>query len=285
VAAYYERTRQSGFSFYQQADLGEWRFSGELAVLNSGEYALIQGFVFQTGQYTFGGQYRYFSDNFATRLSSAMKEYSGSRGNEKGVYLGLQCRIDRRNRIGGYVDFYSENRSFDKSRMPDCGTDAVVYLHHRWPANHFINLRLKREISGSGRTKCQTTVSTRCYFPMNLAMSFRGIVNNVNGQSGAGTSVALLAGDIETLEITLGVTQFYTPTYEAGIYMYEPGIPLRFNMVSLYGTGYRRFIVIQKRFGNGATTAISYKSQTRRSITDPLFSKTFLLEFQMLVDL
>lgn len=285
VVAYYERTRQSGFSFYQKADLGEWRFSGELAVLNSGEYAIIQGFVFQTGQYTFGGQYRYFSDNFATRLSSAMKEYSGSRGNEKGVYLGLQCRIDQGNRIGGYVDFYSENRSFDKGRMPDCGTDAVVYLHHRWPAKHFINLRLKREISGRGRTKHQTTVSARCYFPMNLAMSFRGIVNNVNGQSGVGTSVALLAGDIETLEITLGVTQFYTPTYEAGIYMYEPGIPLRFNMVSLYGTGYRRFIVIQKRFGNGATTAISYKSQTRRSITDPLFSKTFLLEFQMLVDL
>jgi len=285
VAEYFNQARQSGFSFYQKADLGEWRFSGELAMLNSGEYAVIQGFVFQLYQYTIGGQYRYFSDGFATRLSSAMKEYSGSGGNEKGVYLGLQCRINQCNRIGGYVDFYSENRSFDKGRMPDRGTDAVVYLHHRWPAGHFINLRLKREISSIGRAKYQTAVSARCHFPMNLAMSFRGIVNNVNGQSGVGTSFALLAGDIETLEFTLGATQFFAPAYVARVYMYEPGIPLRFNMTALYGTGYRYFIVIQKRFGNGVTTATSYKSQTRRPITDPVFSKTFLLEFQMLVDL
>ncbi|MDO9549192.1 MAG: hypothetical protein Q7J65_09545 [Candidatus Marinimicrobia bacterium] len=285
VSDYFNQSRQSGISIYQKVDLGDWRFSGEVAALNSKEYAVIQGFVFQSNQYTLGVQYRYFSDYFSTRLSSAMKEYSGSNGNEKGIYLGLQCKINQRNRAGGYIDFYSKNRSFEKGVEPFHGSEAVVYLDHRRPAKHFINLRLKRELSGANIAKYQTTVSARYYFLKSISMSFRGIVNEIDHRRGTGTSVSLSVSDIKTMELTVGTTQFYSPVYNTRIYLYEPGIPLRFNMVSLYGAGSRYFIIIQNRFRNDVTTALSLKTQARRLITESDFCKTFLVEFQMVVDL
>ena len=85
--------------------------------------------------------------------------------------------------------------------------------------------------------------------------------------------------------MTVGTTQFYSPVWDTRIYLYEPGIPLRFNMVSLYGTGYRYFIIIQNRFRNELTATVSVKTQARRLITESEFVKTFLVEFQMVVDL
>ncbi|MBU1064421.1 hypothetical protein KKC74_06385 [bacterium] len=285
VRDYFNQYRQSGFSIYQKIDLGDWRFSGEVAALNSEEYAVVQGFVFQSNQYTLGIQYRYFSDYFSTRLSSAMKEFSGSGGNERGVYLGMQCKINQRNRAGGYLDFYSENRSFEKGVEPLRGSDAVIYLDHRWPAKHFINFRLKRKLSIGSSAKYQTTVSARYYFQKNVSMSFRGIVNEINHDRGIGTSLSLSVSEIKTMDLTVGTTQFYSPVYDTRIYLYEPGIPLRFNMVSLYGTGYRYFIIIQNRFRNELTAALSLKTQARRLVTESEFMKTFLVEFQMVVDL
>lgn len=285
VGDYFDQSRQSGLSIYQKIDLGDWRFSGELAALNSSEYAVIQGFVFQSNQYSMGVQYRYFSDYFSTRLCSAMKEFSGSCGNEQGIYLGLQCRINQRNRAGGYIDFYSENRSFEKGVEPLHGSEAVAYLNHRWPDKHFINVRLKRETTGVSIAKYQMTVSARHIFPHNISLSFRGIVNEIDHERGVGTTISLSIRNIETADFTLGTTQFYSPVFDTRIYLYEPGIPLRFNMVSLYGTGYRYFFVIQNRFHSKVATALSLKTQARRLMTEPDFTKTFLLEFQMLVDL
>jgi len=285
VSDNFNQSRQSGFSIYQKINLRDWRFSGEMAVLNSKEYAVIQGFVFQMNQYALGIQYRYFSDYFSTRLSSAMKEFSGSGGNEQGIYMGLQCKINQRNRTGGYLDFYSENRSFKRGVGPLRGSDAVIYLDHRWPDRHFVNIRLKRRLSIESTTKYQTTISARYYFQKNASLSFRCIVNEIEHDRGVGTSISLSVSDIKTMEITAGTTQFYSPVYDTRIYLYEPGIPLRFNMVSLYGTGYRYFIIIQNHFRNEMTAALSLKTQARRLITESVFIKTFLVEFQMVVDL
>jgi len=285
VRDYFNQHSQGGFSIYQKIDLGDWRFSGEVAALNSEEYALVQGFVFQSSQYTLGVQYRYFSDYFSTRLSSAMKKFSGSGGNERGLYLGLQCKINQRNRAGGYLDFFSENRSFEKGVEPHRGSDAVMYLDHRWPARHFINIRLKRGLSVGSSIKHQTTVSARYYFQKNVSMSFRSIVNEINHNRGVGTSLSFSVSEIKTMGMTVGTTQFYSPVWDTRIYLYEPGIPLRFNMVSLYGTGYRYFIIIQNRFRNELTATVSVKTQARRLITESVFVKTFLVEFQMVVDL
>ncbi|MBN2601983.1 MAG: hypothetical protein JXR87_08320 [Candidatus Marinimicrobia bacterium] len=285
VCNYFNQSRQSGFSIYQKINVGNWRFSGEMAVLNSKEYAMIQGFVFKVDPYVLGIQYRYFSDYFSTRLSSALKEFSGSGGNEQGIYMGLQCKINQRNRAGGYIDFYSQNRSFERGIEPLQGSDAVLYLDHRWPDRHFINMRLRRKLFIGSSTKYQTTISAKYFFQKNVSVSFRGIVNDIENNRGVGTSVSLSVSEIKTMEITAGTTQFYSPVYNTRIYLYEPGIPLRFNMVSLYGTGYRYFIIIQNHFRNDIVVALSIKTQARRLITESVFSKTFLVEFQMVVDL
>ncbi|MDO9547632.1 MAG: hypothetical protein Q7J65_01530, partial [Candidatus Marinimicrobia bacterium] len=107
----------------------------------------------------------------------------------------------------------------------------------------------------------------------------------IEHRRGIGTSISLSVSYKKTMELTVGTTQFYSPVYDTRIYLYEPGIPLRFNMVSLYGTGSRYFIVIQNRFRNELTTALSLKTQARRLITESVFTKTFLVEFQMVVDL
>ena len=285
VDDYHSQSRQSGGSFFQNIVLGNLRVSGELALLSMGEHAFIEGFIFQTDRCSIGMQYRYFSDYFGARLSSSMKEYTGSNGNERGLNIGFQSRLKKSTRIGGYVDFYSENRSFENAAPPDFGNEAVVYLYHRGSLKQTLNLRLKREVSSGVNEKYQSALAVRYPLPLDMSLSFRGVVNVINGRYGAGCGIAISANALNTIALTMGTTQFYSPAYESKVYLYEPGIPMRFNVVSMYGTGSRLFMVIEKRFQNNIDIALSYKHQSRRLVDEPVFVKTFLLEFQMLVDL
>ena len=285
VTFFNNRALRSGCSVYQRLDLNRWHWSGEIAMLNRREYAVVQGLVFQSDDYSFGLQYRYFGDYFTTRLAAPLKEYSGNPGNERGLLMGFQWKINRLNRIAGYVDYFSENRSFEEGSAPDFGNEAVVQLYHRGGNKQRLSLRLKRKSKGNDGVRYQLSGSASYPLTVNLSLILRTALNKSNDRLGSGFSLAINSAITPSLDLRAGTTHFYSPMYDSRVYLYEPGIPMRFNLISLNGTGYRYFIVIENQFQNSINTAISYKYQRRRLISESGSVETFLLEFQMVVDL
>jgi|GEM_PF-6713829 len=285
VRVYQSRRRQRGISLYQKFQRNDWRFSGELALLSPENFAVVQGFVCRTENISLGAQYRYFSDRFATRLSTVMKEYTSAGGNEQGLYLGAECRIKRGFKTGGYIDFFSQHRSFKKGLAPDRGTEAVAFLDRNWSGQHSLRLRLKRKVTETATAKYQISVIGQSYLRRDAYLTFRGVLNEIDRKQSFAASVSGTLKEWKGVALTLGTTHFYSPVFDTRIYLYEAGIPLRFNMVTLSGSGRRYFGVLQSRFKNGITAATALKTQRRRLISETRTDNTFLLEFQMVVDL
>ncbi len=284
---------QSGISLFQRWTIGNWLVSGELAYLTSNECAIVQGVVYQNTSYKVGIQYRYFTDYFGTRMSSVMKEYSSCPGNESGLYFGVQLKLNRYYRAGAYVDFFSQNRSMVSGQAAEKGTATLVYLTRTWMGKHFVEIRYRSKKTGrsvpDNINKQQWSTSACYYLSQNLSLFFRGIavkyIENQENISGAAASLAITKRATHAIKATIGTTHFYTPGAETQIYMYEPGTPFRFNLVSLSGTGFRWFSTVQKDFCETISATLTYKTQIRRRLSETNFSRSFIIEMQMLVDL
>lgn len=285
IAAYGNQNRRRGVSLFHKFRWGDWRFSGEIALLNPQNYALMQGFVCRVENISIGVQYRYFCDHYAVRLMSVMKEYTSVGGNEQGLYMGLECRLKKGLKAGGYIDFFAQHRSFADGAEPRSGTEAVAFLDRSWVGHHSLRLRLKRAVTGTANARHQLSAVGRYYVWSGINLTLRGVVNAVNRQYSSAASIAGTFRKQDNLSLTLGTTHFFSPNFDTRIYLYEAGIPMRFNMVSLMGTGRRCFGTVQYRFENGTKVAVSLKTQKRRLLADNKTSRTFLLEFQMVVDL
>ncbi|HCL00299.1 MAG TPA: hypothetical protein DHW42_09385 [Candidatus Marinimicrobia bacterium] len=282
-----------GYSVYQKFSSGDWVFSGEGAFLNSGEFAVVQGCVFRQGGIKAGLQARYFSDQFFTSMSGAVKEFPSTPSNERGLYAGLSTKLLRFYQVSAYVDFFAKNRSFKAGVNPPKGTEALLFVQRRWKKQHFIDIRFKRSLTyqsaGEDILKNQISFSSRYYFMKNIWLSLRGatVRSNSTGIKKIGSGICLYSTFEQSrgVQITAGTTHFYCPTSDTRVYLFEPGTPLRFNMVSLYGTGYRRFMTVRQKFRKSIDLVATVKSQSKRGITENRFHDSFIIEFQMLVDL
>jgi len=293
VAKFNRNSGQAGLSVYNKFTAGSWMFSGEYALLGTHELAFVQGFIFSQAGYKVGIQIRYFSDWFFTPLSSVMKEYSGTTANERSLYLSIQGKLNRNYRLGAYIDFFAKNRSMEPGVDPPRGTDALISLHRRWRGRHFLDLRYKRRsISQSvfeHILKNQLSLSARYNILDELSVSMRSTV--VKLQTGADKNTGMAVSVYSTIKspgkmkLTAGTTHFYATAFASRVYLYEPGTPLRFNMVSLNGTGYRWFFTLQKEISESFIWITTAKIQTKRGIADKHFRRTVVIEFQMLVDL
>ena len=293
VAKFNRNSGQTGLSVYNKFAIGSWMFSGEYALLGTQEHAFVQGFIFSQAGYKVGIQIRYFSDWFFTPLSSVMKEYSGTTANERALYLGIQGKLNSNYRLGAYIDFFAKNRSMEPGVDPPRGTNALISLRRRWRGRHFLDFRYKRRsISQSvfeNILKNQLSLSARYNILDELSVSMRSAV--VKLQKGADKNTGMAVSVYSTIKspgkikLTAGTTHFYSTASNSRVYLYEPGTPLRFNMVSLNGTGYRWFLTLQKEISESFVWITTAKIQTKRGIADKHFHRTAVIEFQMLVDL
>ncbi|MCD6441086.1 MAG: hypothetical protein J7L86_04795 [Candidatus Marinimicrobia bacterium] len=290
---YFGNNYVQGYSVYQKFSFGDWVFSGEGAFLNSGEFAVIQGCILRQGGIKAGLQARYFSDQFFTSNSGAVKEFPATPSNEKGLYAGLSTKLLSFYQVSAYVDFFAKNRSFEAGVNPPKGTEALLSVHRRWKKRHFIDIRLKRVLTyqsaGEDILKDQISFSWRYYFMKYFWFSSRGVVvrSNSVGIKNIGSGICLYSAYEQSkgLQITAGTTHFYCPSNDTRVYLFEPGTPLRFNMVSLYGTGYRWFMTVRQEFRERIDLVATVKTQSKRRITENRFHNSFIVEFQMLVDL
>jgi len=293
VQLYAGSTVVGGYSLYQKFSWSDWSLAGELAVLNSKEYAVVEGCYLKLGDLKFGLQLRYFSDYFQTPLGSVMKEYSSSLANERGVYIGGQARLLKQYWLSAVIDFYRKNRSFEAGIDPPRGSEAQLAINRHWQDRHFFEVRLKREMilesQGGTTSRRQISVASRYACSTNCRLSVRGTAVEIREESsradGSALSVYLESRANSGIKLTGGTTHFYTTDGRARIYLYEPGTPLRFGMVSLSGTGWRWFLTFQKVFQDVFELSLTSKTQFRRNMETRNFIKSQILEIQLMVDL
>lgn len=282
-----------GYSLYQKFFWSDWSLAGELAVLSSKEYAFVEGCYLKLGDLKFGLQLRYFSDYFQTPMGSVMKEYSSSLANEKGLYVGGQAKLLKQYWMSAAIDFYRKNRSFEAGMDPPRGSEAQLAINRHWQNRHFFEVRLKREMifqSHIGTTsRRQISFSSRYACSKSCRLSLRGTTVEIREESSRADGSALsVYMDFRTnsgIKLTGGTTHFYTTDSRARIYLYEPGTPLRFGMVSLSGTGCRWFLTFQKVFQDVFELSLTSKIQFRKNLEDRNFVKSQILEIQLMVDL
>jgi len=282
-----------GYSLYQEFSWSDWSLAGELAVLSSKEYAFVEGCYLKLGDLKFGLQWRYFSDYFQTPMGSVMKEYPSSLANERGLYIGGQAKLLKQYWLIAAIDFYRKNRSFEAGMDPPGGSEAQLALNRHWQDRHFFEVRLKREMifqSHVGTTsRRQISFSSRYTCSKSCRLALRGTTIGIREESsradGSALSVYLDFRTDSGMKLTGGTTHFYTTDSRARIYLYEPGTPLRFGMVSLSGTGCRWFLSFQKVFQEMFELSLTSKIQFRKSLEDRNFVKTQILEIQLMVDL
>jgi len=282
-----------GYSLCQKFSWSDLSLAGELAVLNSKEYAFVEGCYLKLGTFKVGLQLRYFSDYFQTPLGSVMKEYSSSLANERGLYIGGQTQLLKQYWLSATIDFYRKNRSFEAGMNPPKGSEAQLAINRHWQDRHFFEVRLKREMilqsQGGTTSRRQISFSSRYACSKSCRLALRGTVVTIREESnradGAALSVYLDLRASRGIELTGGTTHFYTTDSRARIYLYEPGTPLRFGMVSLSGTGCRWFLTFQKVFQDVFELSLTSKIQSRKNMEDRNFMKSQILEIQLMVDL
>jgi hypothetical protein len=281
-----------GYSLYQKFSWSDGALAGEAAVLNSREYAFIEGYYLKFGDVKLGLQLRYFSDYFQTPLGSVMKEYS-SLANERGLYIGSQVKVLQQYWLSTAIDFYRKNRSFEAGVDPPRGSEAQLAIQRHWQNQHFLEVRYKRELilqSNIGLTRRrQMSFSSRYGCSEHCRLLLRGTMVEIQEEAsqanGSALSVYLDYRTGSGIKLTGGTTHFYTSDSRARIYLYEPGTPLRFGMVLLTGTGWRWFLTFQKVFRDVFELSLTSKIQFRKKLEDSDFTRSQIFEIQLMVDL
>ncbi len=82
-------------------------------------------------------------------------------------------------------------------------------------------------------------------------------------------------------KMTFGIIHYFTPTWNSRIYIYEPGIPYRFSMPALSGTGNNYFITETIKFNE--IFSFSFAGKYTQKLNSHTGSKNIQAEIQMLV--
>ncbi|RKY56678.1 MAG: hypothetical protein DRP89_00925 [Candidatus Neomarinimicrobiota bacterium] len=285
----------SGVSLFHKFDYEGLTFTGEFAYLNPGDWAVIQSGVIKMGAVSIGVSSRYFSPEFHPLMGYPMKKYSGYPSNEKGFYMGMNVRFKSGWRFSSYTDFYSRIRSKVVGVPIPKGNDVFVGVSRNFRGGHNVDVKLKRCIkwqessSDPIEKKYQLKGKLKYYllndFFITTRLSYILVKKDEYFNKGMAFSVSTNIKINSMSVFTMGTTQFYSDGFDSRVYLFEPGIPFTFNMMPLYGTGYRFFIVARKRFNEIFEGSMAGKFQSRRNIDENNWIKTTSVEVQMLVDL
>ncbi len=284
-----------GFSVFHKFDHKDLTFTGEIAYLNPGDWAVIQSGVIKVGAVSIGVSSRYFSPEFHPLMGYPMKKYSGYPSNEKGFYMGMNVRFKSGWRFSSYTDFYSRIRSDIVGVPIPEGNEVFAGVSRNFRGGHNIDLKLKRCIKWQGSSsdpiekkyqlkgKLKYYLLNDCF--VTTRVSYILVKKDEYFNKGTAFSVSTNIKINSMSVLTIGATQFYSDDFDSRVYLFEPGIPFTFNMMPLYGTGYRFFIVARRKFNEIFESSVAGKFQSRQNIDEERWIETTSVEFQMLVDL
>lgn len=284
-----------GFSLYHSTIYKNINLTGEIAYLSSDEWAIIQTGLIETGNISFCISGRYFSSNFCPIMGYPSKHYSGYPKNEKGIYLGVKIKLRNRWWLSGYADYFSRVQPTEIGEPTPKGDELVADIS-RNSKRFNVNLKLKRLLewdessSQQSKSRINMSGSFSYYILSNYRITAR--LSNIwsrEYESSLNKGMAFsIYSDLESGNgnvITTGVTNFFADSFESRNYLFEPGVPLRFNIVSVHGTGYRAFVVFRRNFDEMFDITLAGKFQKSKEAGEKEWSTTSYIELQMLVDL
>jgi len=233
-----------------------WILSGESAFAGDSKLALKEALLFNLDKLICGVGYRYFSPQYFSDRASTVRQYSGPLQNEKGVNFSLQLKLPWKITINGYIDYFSRIKPQTAGENVPTGSTLVAQLIKKFNVGIKLWLKYKKVreqyISSIYFERIKQQFKVKSLFELTSGFNIinRFVYNKLliggTQESGMGINNSL---EIETDRVVMdfGTTNYFTESYDSRVYLYEPGIPFRFNLPVLYGAGTRFFMTINYR--------------------------------------
>ncbi|HPC36679.1 MAG TPA: hypothetical protein P5268_07325 [Candidatus Marinimicrobia bacterium] len=294
LSALNEHRNVSGLSFLHNYERNDWTINGEWAVQNHGSKGLIQNLHLNRDRVSFCTGWRYIEPGFFAPLGNPFRKFSSISGNETGLYSALKIKLPARWHFNGYVDFFRELKSAEPGVAPRNGRESLwgfsrqarnsdlveaLYKVNRYyhtslpqqPRDYQLKLHLRHSFNTSFTGEIRTTFRWNDSIPFAEGSQALGIVGKI--------SVSKFT------RVIVGSTHYFTSSSDLKIYFYEPGLPFRFNMTLLTGTGQRYFLIISRRIGSNCELAGAVYGRSNASIPTNDNSFDFSGDFQLTFDL
>jgi len=287
------KNRVTGFSAFHKIETSDYLFTGEIAKSVPGGWGFIQSAVRRIGTVSLVISTRYFSPEDYALLGTSSVTYSGNVKNESGINSGMRFRLQRGWWLSGYADYFRQICAEEPGIPPKKGNEIVVAFGRRFRKDNRFDIKIKRIrkwelLSGEPTTeRLQANVTGVYSIVKNIKLTGRLThVRNLKVKTENGSAVEISA-DLKfskNRRISIGTTHFYATSSDVKVYLYEPGLPLRFNMTMLTGTGFRYFAVLRKQVER-FDFSMALKGQQSLAGDDAGWKNRAWLELQMLVDL
>lgn len=284
----------SGISFLHNCEINDWTISGELAVQGNRIRALIENFCIDLERFSLGVGWRHFEPDFFARLGSPFRQFGGLPSNERGLYCGLKAKLPDHWYCGFYVDFFREIENPGDGTSAQSGMESLLGISHTaksggtveaWyrnkqyyqldilpkPSDHQLKLHFRHHFTS--------------VFAGELRATFRwnGSTHFAEGGQAIGL-VGRLAISNDT-RLTAGLTHFFVKSSNLMVYFYEPGLPLRFNLNNLTGTGRNYVLVITRKIGQKCELAASARGETSSPVSKVDSNREVSGDLQLTFDL
>ncbi|PIS29219.1 MAG: hypothetical protein COT43_04280 [Candidatus Marinimicrobia bacterium CG08_land_8_20_14_0_20_45_22] len=284
----------TGFSAFHKIETSEYLLTGEVAKSIPGGWAFVQSFVRRVGSASLVVSARYFSPDFYALFGASSLTSSGVTKNESGINSGARFRLRRGWYLSGYVDYFRQIRANEPGVPLEKGNEIVAAFGRHFRKDNRFDIKIRRvcewELLSGEPTIERFHVNAIGVYSLTEGVNLTGRLTHVRSQnvkieSGSAVGISVDLKLPKNQRISIGTTHFYAMSSDAKVYLYEPGIPLRFSMAMLTGTGFRYFAVFRKQVQDRFDFSIALKGQQSQTGTDAGWKNRAWLELQMLVDL
>ena len=237
--------------------------NGETAIDRSGHLATINSFSLLLGDaWSLMALQRFYSFRYASL--DAQSYCSGGRTqNESGIYLGLTWKPSPRLELMAYTDYayyaWARYRVSQSSYAWDHLLQGTLY-HHRW--TFFARYRLQQQQrDNASKTALLSLTSHR--FRLSAEYKVAGGFSSLSQLDGCYLPQEQHAwGRVVTqrfsfqhrwLTLHLGISYYHTDNYASRVYLYENAPLYTYSVMSLYGEGFRYWLMARAAIGRRLT--------------------------------
>lgn len=281
ILAYDSRDNLSGVSVSHKFSNLYLFANGEYALDADYSLALTQSLQYRRKIYSFGISGRYISPEFDSFSGSILRQFGGKLHNEKGFYYFFSAKINDRSKAAVFADFFSRIKPENKGDPVVRGTQMGLYYRVRMSGKNRLEFKINRKNDGhvpknTFNCKVSTTVTKKIALTNRYAF-VRINTPNIDGYGqGVSSYISIRNG---FTRFTIGGTHYFSNHSDCRLYIYEPGIPLKFNLVSLSGSGRNYFLSVDKKVNAFTTLYLAAKQMSGQK------KDKYYLRMQLLVAL
>ena len=282
-----------GGSVFHKTNVKNFSFSGECVFQGNGEYGFMESGKYQVDNVILCIGFRRFSPGLYSRMGNPVKEFSGSASNEKGWYSGIEIRTNRGLYLSSYFDVFNEIVSQGNGESVIYGNESLLFVRKKWKDLPDLFFKFKRTVKNQTTADIPTVkkidlmIKTQYnIFPnTRLVCRFNKTLVTGNQVHERGSAINFSSKLTNHFGVFIfGVTYFYSSSFDSRIYLYEPGMPRRFNILCLSGNGNRVFLVWQNKISELFELDFSLKTQTKFNQDNNKKIQSYFIEMQLVVD-